>query len=139
MSEPMPNRGTIPRQSAVIPIRRSSQGVQICLIRRKGSTAWGIPKGFIDPGDTHEQAALNEAYEEAGISGQLLGETIGMYEYKKYGASLTVAVFLMEVLQEEAAWREMRFRERRWCSLEEARALLDNHPVRSLLERVTTL
>jgi ADP-ribose pyrophosphatase YjhB (NUDIX family) len=46
-----------PRQVAVIAVRRN--GVpELCLIRRKDSDKWGIPKGFIDPGDSPEEAAL---------------------------------------------------------------------------------
>jgi len=127
------------RQAAVIPLRRTSgSGVQVCLIRRKDSSKWGIPKGFIDRGDTPEQAALTEAYEEAGLSGQLMGESIGTYKYKKWGMSLTVAVFLMEVLEEESSWEEMGVRERRWLPIEEARALLEDHRVRPLLDRLYT-
>jgi 8-oxo-dGTP pyrophosphatase MutT (NUDIX family) len=125
-----------PEQVAVIAFRRGSEDVQICLIRRKDSKAWGIPKGFIDPGDSAEQAALNEAGEEAGIGGRLLGDSIGTYDYQKRGASFTVAVYLMEVLKEQPAWLEMRFRERKWWSLAEAASLLASHPVRPLLDRV---
>jgi 8-oxo-dGTP pyrophosphatase MutT (NUDIX family) len=136
MSQQRSNRVSKPRQSAVIPLRRTTQGVQVCLIRRKGSVTWGIPKGFIDPGDTREQAALKEACEEAGLDGQLIGECIGTYDYEKRGANFTVAVYLMDVLEERSTWLEMRFRERRWGSLEEAALLLTGHPVRPLLDRV---
>lgn len=127
---------TTPRQAAVIPVRRTKSGVQLCIIRRKNSTKWGIPKGFIDDGDSRKQAALNEAYEEAGLSGQVIGESIGTYVYEKGDATLTVVVFLMEVLEEEKEWQEMGFRERRWCSLEEAYVLLEEHRASPLLDRI---
>ena len=110
----------------------------MCLIRRKGSSKWGIPKGFIDRGDTPEQAALNEAFEEAGLSGHLIGDSIGTYEYEKAGRPLTVAVFLMAVLEEQSAWQEMSFRERRWLSVEEASSLLEGHRVWPLLDVLET-
>ena len=112
--------------------------MEVCLIRRKDSTSWSIPKGFIDPGDTAEEAALTEAHEEAGLQGRLLGGPIGTYRYQKGNALLTVAVFVMEVLAEERWWDEMSFRERRWYSLEESRTLLADHPVRHLLDRLPT-
>jgi 8-oxo-dGTP pyrophosphatase MutT (NUDIX family) len=121
----------------VIPLRRASgHGVQLCLIRRKDSSKWGIPKGFIDTGDTPEQAALKEAYEEAGLSGSVIGESIGTYEYKKMGIRLTVAVFLMQVLEEQPTWQEMAFRERRWLPLDQASTLLEDHRVSPLLDRL---
>ena len=127
------------RQVAVLALRRGSQAVEVCLIRRKDRHAWGIPKGFVDPGHTPEQAALNEAFEEAGLRGPLLGDAIGTYHYRKWGAHLTVAVYLMEVLDEDDAWLEMALRDRGWVSLEEAELLLADHPVRPLLDSVRSL
>jgi len=137
MAERESGAGPRPRQAAVIPLRRGDpSGVQVCLIRRKGSSKWGIPKGFIDRGDSPQQAALTEAYEEAGLSGQLLGESIGTYEYKKWGRSLTVAVFLMDVREEHSSWKERRFRERRWLPMDAAFTRLEDHRVQPLLDRV---
>jgi len=125
-----------PQQAAVIPIRRASGGeVQVCLIRRKDSAKWGIPKGYIEQHGS-KQAALNEAGEEAGLRGRVVGESIGTYTYRKRILPLKVIVFVMEVLEEEAAWREMRWRERRWCSLEEAGVLLKQHRVWPLFDRI---
>jgi len=126
--------GPHPRQAAVIPLVRSrSSDVRICLIRRRDRDDWGIPKGFIDPGDTAPEAAIAEAYEEAGVTGQVIGPTLGSYSYRKRGTTFVVAVFLMEVVAEQATWPEMRWRQRRWCTLEEAVTLLSAHPVLPLL------
>jgi len=127
---------TKPRQVAAIPLRTQGSGTEVCVIRRKDSEKWGIPKGFIDPGNSREQAALTEAYEEAGLTGEIVGKSIGTYDYKKGNIFLTVAVFMMQVLEEHPTWAEMGFRERRWCTLEEARSLLKNHKVRPLLDRI---
>jgi 8-oxo-dGTP pyrophosphatase MutT (NUDIX family) len=107
----------------------------MCLIRR-ASRKWGIPKGFVDPGDTPEQTALNEAWEEAGLRGRLLGDVVGTYEYEKWNMRLRVAVYLMEVLEEHAVWQEAGIRERRWFSRDEATSRLKDHPVRPLLRQV---
>jgi 8-oxo-dGTP pyrophosphatase MutT (NUDIX family) len=123
------------QQAAAIPVKRIRGQLHLCLIRRKGSKSWGIPKGLVDPGDTHEETALNEAWEEAGLSGRLVGKRLGSYEYDKWGTTLTVAVYLMEVFAQEARWEEAVFRERRWALLDDAVTLLKRHPVRSLLDR----
>jgi 8-oxo-dGTP pyrophosphatase MutT (NUDIX family) len=113
--------------------------VQVCLIRRKGSKAWGIPKGVVDRGDTREETALNEAWEEAGLKGRLLGDAIGTYKYKKWDRTLRVAVYIMEVLGQAATWDEAWFRERRWTSFDKAAARLTGHPVQPLLDRARRL
>ena len=125
------------QQAAVLAVRKDGADVEVCLIRRRDRGAWGIPKGFIDPGDSREKTALNEAWEEAGIRGQLVGEAIGTYEYAKFGTRLTVAVYVMRVLEELAEWPEMRFRHRKWVPLGEAASVLVRHPVRSLLDHAS--
>ena len=137
----MPNRSfdAFPEQAAAIPIRRVGRGLQICVIRRKDGNKWGIPKGLVDPGATHEETALNEAWEEAGIKGRLLGAAIGSYRYRKWGTRLTVAVYVMELVQQAPTWEESVFRERRWVPFVEAGVLLADHPVAPLLDRAYTL
>lgn len=130
----MANDRSSPQQAAAIPFRRVGGSVQVCLIRRKDSVAWGIPKGLIDPGETSGDTALNETWEEAGLRGRLIGDAIGKYRYEKWGVRLTVALFLLEVLQEEASWQESSVRERRWTSCSEAVLLLSDHPVQPLLD-----
>jgi hypothetical protein len=71
------------------------------------------------------------------VTGHIIGDAIGTYDYKKWSARLTVSVYLMEVLEEQEHWREMRIRERRWHSLGEAELLLASHPIRALWDRVT--
>ena len=124
-----------PQQAAAIAIRRKDDAIEICLIRRRNAGSWGIPKGTIDPGYTPEETALNEAWEEAGLEGRVLGNAIGTYEYEKWYTTLRVAVFVMEVIEEHAEWLESDIRERRWASLAEASLLLAEHPARPLLDK----
>jgi 8-oxo-dGTP pyrophosphatase MutT (NUDIX family) len=123
----------MPQQVGIIAVRRRGESLRICLMRRKRSKAWAIPKGFIDRGATPQEAALNEAWEEVGLSGEILGGPVGKYVYSKYDSRLTVAVFVMKVRTAHRSWDEMDYRERAWVSPKDARALLADHPVRPLL------
>ena len=128
-----------PQQAAAIPIRRRGSELQVCLIRKRLSGAWGIPKGTVDSGQTHETTALNEAWEEAGVRGRLVGDPLGTYKYEKYGRPLTVMLYVMEVLEHHHDWEEAGIRERKWASLEEASALLVEHPAHAFLGRALRL
>jgi 8-oxo-dGTP pyrophosphatase MutT (NUDIX family) len=126
-----------PRQAAVIPVRRVAGGtVEVCLIRKKDSAKWGIPKGYIERGVDSMEAALAEAREEAGLEGRLLGNIIGTYEHDKGRLTLTVLVYVMEVLEERTIWHEMRWRERHWYSVDEAGTLLKGHRVWPLYDGI---
>ncbi len=113
--------------------------MQVCLIRKRVAASWGIPKGTVDSGETHESTALNEAWEEAGLRGRLVGDSLGTYTYEKYGRALTVMVFVMEVLEHDKDWIEKGIRERRWVSTAEALVMLIKHPAHGFLPRALQL
>ena len=123
------------QQAAAIPFRVSGRRLEVCLIRTKGSrNKWGIPKGFIERGDSARDAALKEAEEEAGLRGRLVGASVGRYRYDKWGTTLEVTVYLMEVKNEQDEWHESDYRERHWKPYREAARLLERHPVRPFLK-----
>ena len=92
-----------------------------------------FPRASSIRGATPQESALNEAWEEVGLSGQILGDALGSYVYRKLGGRFTVTVFVMKVATTHRSWDEMDFRERAWASPKDARALLKDHPVRPLL------
>jgi phosphohistidine phosphatase len=122
-------------QGGVIAFREGDAGIEICLISKKDSTKWGIPKGIVDPGYTLAETALNEAHEEAGLRGELLGGAIGNYILEKWGIRFRVSVFLMRVTCEEDTWEEDFFRARHWVAPREALWRMKSHKCRPVLER----
>ena len=71
---------------------------------------WVIPKGIIDPGQTAGETALQEAWEEAGLTGVLKPEPLGSFLYEKYGGTCHVTVFLMTVTDAAEDWPERALR-----------------------------
>jgi phosphohistidine phosphatase len=118
-------------QASVIPFRRRNGRIEFCLITtRKGN--WVFPKGIIDPGETADQTALKEAWEEAGLRGRLVGPPLGEYEYAKWGTTVAVTVLLMEVSAAEAAWEE-DWRLRRWVTAAEAVNVVSRRELKTFL------
>ena len=91
-----------------------------------------IPKGVKEPELSPRESAAKEAVEEAGIVGQVSHESIGSYEYEKWGGTCTVQVFAMDVDTELDEWEES-YRDREWLPLGEARERLDEPELRELL------
>ena len=132
-------RVDVSQQAAAIAVRLKHDDLEVCLIRKMGSRHWGVPKGLVDPGDTHEETALKEAWEEAGISGRLIGKSLGIYQYDKWDATFEVTLYLMHVLEQHARWQEAGLRERRGTSFAEAASLRSEHPVYPFLTRARSL
>lgn len=117
------------RQAAVIPVRDG----RVCLVTSSSGRRWVVPKGQIDPGHTAGEAALVEAWEEAGLVGVLDPEPLGTYVYEKLGRELHVLVFHMTVTEVRDEWPERGVRAREWVSLEEALDLIEEAGLRDLL------
>ena len=110
------------RKAGAIPFRRSEHGVEFLLVTsRKGN--WIFPKGYVDPGESPEEAARKEVREEAGIDGEIVGEAIGSYEESKRGGTSEVVVFLLEY-RTDIPWQESHMRERSWWTAREAACLI---------------
>jgi 8-oxo-dGTP pyrophosphatase MutT (NUDIX family) len=100
------------RQAAALPMRRG----RVCVIQSRNGKRWVIPKGWIEPGQTAGETALQEAWEEAGLTGALEREPLGSYLYEKEGQRYHVTVFVMKVTTVAQDWPERSFRERSWVS-----------------------
>ena len=107
------------RQSGVLAYRFTQQDPEILLITtRKGH--WTIPKGIVEPDLNPAASAVNEAYEEAGVRGTLVENSIGRFQYRKWGGTCSVEVFLLEASELLASWPEAYFRRRRWLPIQSA-------------------
>ena len=126
----MPILGDAVRQAAALPMRDG----EVCLVTTRNGKRWVAPKGFMEPGKTAGEIALQEAWEEAGLVGALDPEPIGSYLYDKDGLTCHVMVFLMQVTRESDDWPERSFRERRWLPAAKAAQRVADPGLRALIE-----
>ena len=108
----MANASEFIRQAAALPVRNGRIG----LVTSSNGKRWVIPKGLIEPGQTAGEAALQEAWEEAGLTGTLEPEPLGSFLYDKWCGTCHVVVFLMHVSDVAQNWPEGDLRQRTWVS-----------------------
>ena len=121
-------------QACAVPYRRRGDRLEFCLITSIRKGTWQFPKGIIDPGETPIETALKEAEEEAGLHGHVFDGPLGGYEYAKWGTTLAVTAFLMEVEAADDHWEEANLRRRCWCGAEGARRILGRDELRRMLD-----
>lgn len=126
-------------QSGVVPLRRETMDGEwrICLITSRKGTRWVIPKGVVDPGQTHIESAEREAWEEAGLRGRILEPPLGRYRYEKWKGTCTVTVYAMLVDEAPDDWPEAETRTREWLTLDEALPRIDEPELRTLVRAAT--
>jgi 8-oxo-dGTP pyrophosphatase MutT (NUDIX family) len=125
-------------QVAAIPIRRTSVGrCEVLLVTSRETRRWVIPKGWPWPQVEDHVAAAGEAWEEAGVRGQIAADCIGTFDYDKHrdGKSrcVTVLVYLLEVSEEAPTWPEVAERRRGWFSPTAAAELVAEPALQDLL------
>ena len=118
-------------QAAALPFRDR----KICLVTTRSGKGLIIPKGHIPVGTHPAQHAAREAWEEAGLIGQISKQPFGEYTFSKSGREHTVKVFLLAVTEWARAWPEQSFRRRLWYSLDNAIRLVSHDDLRTLLEQ----
>lgn len=123
-------RSTTPVQREVsaggVVYRRDGDDIEVVLASRRtrrGDLAWGLAKGGIEPGESHEVAAVREVLEETGYTAEIeasLGDTRYFYVWEEARIRKTVHFFLMRCTGGNSDDRDDEMEEIRWFPLERA-------------------
>lgn len=111
---------------------------RVLLITSRGTGRWVTPKGWPMAGRSLPGAAAQEAWEEAGVTGQIEHKEIGRYSYKKaqdsgFSIIVEVAVFALHVEKLLDKFPEHDERERKWFSPGEAAEMVAEPGLRQIL------
>jgi len=107
-------------QFAALCWRIKNDKLQVCLITSRTRQRWIIPKGWPMHKETPASAAATEAFEEAGVSGDVLDLCIGVYSHRKPGkvgnAPIITLVYPLQVTHVHSKWPEKHQRRRKWMT-----------------------
>lgn len=125
-------------QVAAIPMRQGPSGAaEVLLVTSRGSQRWLVPKGWPWRKCRDHDAAAGEAWEEAGVRGNIEPKSIGSYSYEKRWNGgvrrLEVLVYLLQVTEEVLEWPEAAERRRAWFDPAEAAELVAEPALKLLL------
>lgn len=129
---PTPNEPL--NQAAVLPLWCG----KVCLVTSSSGRRWVLPKGTVEAGWTPNECAVQEAWEEAGLIGDLEPRPVGQYEHLKEGLLCRVTVFRMQVTKVLDDWPERELRRRAWLAPAEAIWRLDLPETKELVRGAFT-
>lgn len=126
-------------QVAALPYRRKGT-LEILLITSRETRRWVIPKGWPMEDRSLARAAEQEAFEEAGLRGDIKSKPFGAYRYLKHKADgeavdCQVKVFPFQVRGQAKDWPEKGQRELRWFPAADAAEAVDEPELRDLIRR----
>ena len=122
----------IERSAGGVLIRAEDDSARVCLIQvptRGGNPSWRLPKGWIEPEETPEGAALRETREETGCSGEILSPLSEIeYWYTRRGdvsgerirVQKIVQFYMMKYQDGSIEDHDQEVEEVRWYSFSEA-------------------
>lgn len=127
-------------QYAALAWRYRGEGREVLLITSRDTGRWVIPKGWPIKGLSPAESAAREAFEEAGIGGQIAKKPIGEYEYGKRlsdgVAPCKVEVFALEQMIQHQAWPEQGQRKMRWLPAEDAAEAVQEPGLKDIIRKL---
>lgn len=125
-------------QFAALCFRIVHDKTQILLITSRRSRRWIVPKGWPMDGVTPGAAALQEAWEEAGVKGKAYERCLGLYSYSKMierGVLFPCVAMVYPVRVKSLAsdFPEAGQRQRKWLTPKKAAARISEPELAQIL------
>ena len=125
------HKSDVRTQFAALCYRFKSKKPQVLLISSRGTGRWIVPKGWPISGQTPVEAVQTEAWEEAGVKGEVEDRPIGIFSYmKEYEDTpdlpCVAMVYALKVLSSTGDYPEEGERKRKWMSRKKAAGLVDS-------------
>ncbi len=122
------------QQSGVVPYRVKNGKMEVLLITTRRRQNWVIPKGSVINGMSPAASAAKEAWEEAGILGQVDSKELDTYKYRRKGKTYKVKMFLLPVETVLEDYPEVGQRKRQWVKLTQAVSRVKKNSIKRILK-----
>lgn len=131
----MPDETRILAAGGII-VRRDREALRTLIIHRPRHNDWSFPKGKLDPGETFEQAALREVYEETGLR-CTLHAAVPPVEYPGDEAAKATLYWLMTVHHDDGFAPGAEVDAVRWVTFAEAATVVTHTHDRRLINEIS--
>lgn len=126
-------------QTAALCVR--PQDNRVLLLTSRDTGRWVLPKGWTMSGKTDPEAALQEAWEEAGVVGKLAKPHIGDFSYLKkldigFSIPVTCSVHAVQVSEMKKRFPEAGQRKQKWFTPKKAAKAVQEDGLKEILRSI---
>lgn len=119
-----------------------SKEIRVLVAQNSKHKGWDFPKGHLELGETSEQAAIREVFEEVGVVGEII-EKVGESKYFYYESGQrvfkTVVYFLMKFIDQGKATTPEEISEVVWLPPDEVEGKLTFKDTKEVWEKARKL
>lgn len=111
---------------------------KVLLTKHSQNHHWGFPKGWIEEGQSIEEAAIREVSEEGGVEAKIIDKVgYAKYTYTREGEKVfkVVTYFLMEYISGDPKDHDWEMEDAGWFTIEEALKTLSFSRDKELLKK----
>lgn len=110
--------------------------LRFLLIKNKRSAHWGFPKGHVERGESPEETAAREVFEETGIQIDIIPEFASKAEYTIQGkVEKSVTIFLARTQNTNTVIQKEEIEDYIWLSYDKAIEILKFENDKSILKK----
>lgn len=130
-------------QISALPCRTKKGTLEVCLITSRGGGRWITPKGWPEPDLSHVEVAAQEAWEEAGLTGEILPNLYASYAATKQlepdvGIPVRIDVYLLVNPKQAKKFPELGERKIKWLDIDRAIERVDESGLKDVLIKLKT-
>lgn len=126
------------QQIAALPYVGTERSILVPLITNRGMGRWTIPKGWPKPRLSDAELAAQEAFEEAGVAGQVSRQPTSHFIYTKRlhlfsWIRCRAEVYLLHAKRQHLSWPEKESRRFMWVEPNKAATLVRERQLADVL------
>ena len=107
------------KSCGVIPLRQADGQEEILLVFERFSQCWSLPKGHMEAGETEEQTAQRELFEETGLEARLIPESRTVTGYALSNGCYKEVVYFLGSVTGQIRTQEREVEHCRWVKRSE--------------------
>jgi len=126
------------KSCGAIVYRYAGDILMVLILKHRHGGHWSFPKGHVEQGETEEETALREVFEETGVHIEIQPDFHFAVEYSpKPGTMKKVVYFLGKALNTELVMQEEEIRELKWVPIKDAYNLVTFDNDRMLISKAS--